>query len=140
MQPLLYPVKTSSDLSRIPVVLPLSAAGQTPRGELVETTHSLCADKLMSKNWNLVSTRLVGSPLWLRCPKATRISIVTCAFRFVAFGVISLKVMGEERDVKKKIRKEKAWHCFCCTLPTVPGVVPTWQDLEIADELWIKMT
>lgn len=24
--------------------------------------------------------------------------------------------------------------------PPVPGVLPTWQDLEIADALWIKMT
>lgn len=112
MQPLLYPVKTSSDPSRIPVVFPVSVAGQTPRGELVETTHLLCANKLMSKQWNSVSTKLVGSPVWLPSPKTTRISIVPRAFKCVAFGVISLKPMREEKEVKKKKRKKKAWHCF----------------------------
>lgn len=112
MQPFLYPVKTSSDLSHIPVVFPVSAAGQTPRGEVVETTHSLHADKLISKQWSLVSTKLVGSPVWLPSPKTTRISIVPRAFRCAAFGVISLKWIGRGEGGEKKKKKKKSWHCF----------------------------
>lgn len=64
-----------------------------------------------------------------------------CALRCVVFGVTSLKLMREEKEVGGKNRKKKAWHCFFSfTSPPVPGVVPSWQDLEIADELWIEMT
>lgn len=141
MQPLLCPMKTSSDLYRIPVVFPVSTAGQTLSGEVVETTHSLCADKLISKQWSLVSTKLVGLLVWLPSPKAARMSIVPCAFRCVVFGVTSLKLMGEGKEVKKKKEeRKKPGIVFSCTSPPVPGVMPTWQDLEIADALWIKMT
>jgi len=106
VQPLLYPVKTSSDLSHIPVVFPVSVAGQTPCGELVETTHSLHADKLISKEWSLVSTKLVGSPLWLPSPKPACISIMPHAFRCVTFGVFSPKPMGEEKERRRWEKKK----------------------------------
>lgn len=102
---------------------------------------SFRADKLISKEWSLIATKLVGLPVWLPPPKTACISIMPHALRCVAFGVISLKLMREEKEVGGKKKKEKSLALFfSCTSPPVPGVVPTWQDLEIADELWIKMT
>lgn len=77
---------------------------------------SFRADKLISKEWSLISTKLVGLPVWLPPPKTACISIMPHALRCVAFGVISLKLMREEKEVGGEKRKKKAWHCFFLAL------------------------
>lgn len=76
-----------------------------------QPTRLFHADKLICKQLSLVSTRVAGSTVWLPSPKAALLSTMPHAFRCVAFGAISLKLMGEEKDVKRD-KKKKAWHCF----------------------------
>lgn len=85
---------------------------------------------------SLVSTQLVSL---VPSPEVAHISIVPRAFRY-AFGVISLKPMAERGEVGEKKIGKNPGIVVSFTSPPVPGGVPTWQDLEIADALWIKMT
>lgn len=105
-------MKIKPDLSCVPVLFPISAAGQSQCRELMGMNCSFHADKLISKRWSLISTKLVGLPVWLPPPKTACNCIVPRALRCVVFGEIPLKLMGEEKEVGGKNRKKKAWHCF----------------------------